>query len=177
MKVLLKPPAPSGKVLETNPDGVPPPISAESAEAEALFREARRRRRIRRLVWLGAALIVLGAVLGGYFAVTSGKSPRRSSPSTTRSSSKRVDRAITLLSPVHPYGLAVAPDGTLYVLDTGRDQILRRLPSGRFQVFAGNGTSGFSGDGGPATSARIAIPARLSDRRGKRWCGVFLGLV
>lgn len=156
--MLLKPPpASSGNVLGPNSGGVLPPMSAETAEAEALFREARRRRRIRRLVWLGATLIVLGAVLGGYFAATSGKAPRRSSPSTTRSSSKRANRAVTLLSPVHPYGLAVAPDGTLFVLDTGRDQILRRLPSGRFQVFAGNGGSGFSGDGGPATRAHIAI--------------------
>ena len=65
----------------------------------------------------------------------------------------------TLASPEHPYGLTVAPNGALYVLDTGRDQILRRLPSGRFQVFAGNGRSGFSGDGGPATHASIEIQA------------------
>jgi hypothetical protein len=138
MKVLLKP-------------------SADTAEAEALFREARRRRRNRRLVCLGATLVVLGAILGGYLAAASRKAPRRPSSSTTRSSSKRAERAATPLSPEHPYGLAVAPDGTLYVLDTGRDQILRRLASGRFQVFAGNGRGGFSGDGGPATSATIEI--------------------
>jgi hypothetical protein len=157
MKVLLKPPAPSGEALEPNSGGVLPPMSAESAEAEALFREARRRRRIRRLACIGAVFVVLGAVLGGYLAASSSKAPRRSSQSAPRSSSKQADRAVTLLAPEHPYGLAVAPDGTLYVLDTGRDQILRRLPSGRFQVFAGNGTSGFSGDGGSATRAHIAI--------------------
>lgn len=133
--------------------------SADCQEAEALFREARRRRRMRRLAWIGVGLLVLGAVLGGYFAVTSGKAPRKFSSSTTRSSSKQTGRATTLISPEHPYGLAVAPNGTLYVLDIGRDQILRRLPSGRFQVFAGNGRRGFSGDGEPATLASIAIEA------------------
>jgi trimeric autotransporter adhesin len=107
-------------------------------------------------VCLGATLVVLGAILGGYFAAAGREAPRRATSPTTSSRTRAV-RAATLPSPEHPYGLAVAPDGTLYVLDTGRDQILRRLASGRFQVFAGNGTSGFSGDGGPAPSARIEI--------------------
>ncbi len=57
----------------------------------------------------------------------------------------------------HPYGLATAPDGTLYILDTGRDQVLKRLPSGTFQVVAGTGRLGFSGDGGPATDADLDL--------------------
>jgi hypothetical protein len=48
------------------------------------------------------------------------------------------------------------------VVDAGRDQILRRKTNGQFQVVAGDGRLGFSGDGGPATKARI----RLQDSSG-----------
>lgn len=53
--------------------------------------------------------------------------------------------------------LAVSRDGTLYVVDAGRDQILRRLSDGQFRVVAGTGRRGFSGDGGRASRARIAV--------------------
>ena len=56
-----------------------------------------------------------------------------------------------------PYGLAVARDGDLYVVDTGRDQVLRRLRSGAFDVVAGNGRRGFSGDGGRAANAELNL--------------------
>lgn len=61
----------------------------------------------------------------------------------------------SVLNPVRPDALALAPSGGLYVADTGRDQILQRLPSGRFVVVAGTGKTGFSGDGGPASAARL----------------------
>lgn len=56
-----------------------------------------------------------------------------------------------------PAALAVSPKGVLYVVDAGRDQILRRLPSGKFQVVAGSGRRGFSGDGHSAIGAEISI--------------------
>jgi sugar lactone lactonase YvrE len=56
-----------------------------------------------------------------------------------------------------PYGLAIAPGGDLYIVDTGRDQVLRRLPSGRLEVVAGNGRRGFSGDGGRAADASLRL--------------------
>ncbi len=51
--------------------------------------------------------------------------------------------------------LAVSPDGRLYVADTQSDRILVRLPDGRFRVVAGDGTVGFSGDGGHAIDAEL----------------------
>jgi hypothetical protein len=45
-----------------------------------------------------------------------------------------------------PYGLAVAPDGDLYVVDTGRDQVLR-FTSGRIQVFTAPDQLAFDGTG------------------------------
>ena len=46
-----------------------------------------------------------------------------------------------------PTALAVSPSGDLYVVDNSLHQIFVHLPSGQFQVVAGNGTEGFSGDG------------------------------
>ena len=51
----------------------------------------------------------------------------------------------------------MAPNGDLLVVDSGRDRILRRLPSGKFQVLAGDGERGFSGDGGQAVRAKLDI--------------------
>ncbi len=59
-----------------------------------------------------------------------------------------------------PGALAVSPDGGLYVVDSSRDQILQRLSNGQFQVVAGNGRRGFSGDG------RLAVDAKISVTRG-----------
>jgi len=56
-----------------------------------------------------------------------------------------------------PGALAVSSKGTLYVVDAGRDQILRRLPGGQFEVVAGDGRRGFSGDGHPAIDAEISV--------------------
>jgi hypothetical protein len=53
--------------------------------------------------------------------------------------------------------MAESGSGTLYIVDTGRDQILKRLADGRFEAVAGDGRRGFSGDGGPAINAEIAI--------------------
>ena len=56
-----------------------------------------------------------------------------------------------------PAALAVSFKGVLYVVDAGRDQILRRLASGQFQVVAGDGRRGFSGDDHLAIDAEISV--------------------
>jgi hypothetical protein len=56
-----------------------------------------------------------------------------------------------------PGALAVSSTGVLYVVDSSRDQILRRVTSGRFQVVAGTGRRGFSGDGHLAIDAEISV--------------------
>ena len=43
-----------------------------------------------------------------------------------------------------------------------RDQVLERLPDGTFEPVAGNGTIGFSGDGGPATSGQLNYPSGIT---------------
>jgi RHS repeat-associated protein len=54
--------------------------------------------------------------------------------------------------------IAIARDGTLYVADTGSQRIRRIGPDGIINTIAGNGTKGFSGDGGPATQAALFNP-------------------
>jgi sugar lactone lactonase YvrE len=66
---------------------------------------------------------------------------------------------------VQPGALAVGPAGQLYVADSGRNEILQALPGGRFQVIAGDGKAGFSGDGGPATTAAIDDPGGMTVTR------------
>jgi sugar lactone lactonase YvrE len=53
-----------------------------------------------------------------------------------------------------PDGLAVGRDGKVRVADVRRFQTLT-LSDGRITVLAGTGVRGFSGDGGPATAARL----------------------
>jgi hypothetical protein len=123
---------------------------------EAILPEARTRARRRRLLSVAAAVAVVAAGLAvGLSLSYSSRVSRRSRPGVSARSVATV-RSYGAV-PVHPYGLTVAPNGYLYVVDTGRDQIIRRLPSGRFEVVAGDGKHGFSGDGGPAVHAELRL--------------------
>jgi RHS repeat-associated protein len=69
-----------------------------------------------------------------------------------------------------PIGVAVGPDGSLYIADTGNHRIRRVGPNGIITTVAGNGKflcpnpiipnigCRFSGDGGPATQAQLYEP-------------------
>jgi RHS repeat-associated protein len=57
-----------------------------------------------------------------------------------------------------PAGVAVAPDGSFYIADSGNNRIRRVGPDGIISTVAGNGTEGGSGDGGPATQAALSDP-------------------
>ena len=67
----------------------------------------------------------------------------------------------TTLGLLRPEALAVAPDGSLLIIDAYRNQVLRRLPDGTLEVVAGTGQVGFAGDDGPATQAELANPAAV----------------
>ncbi len=56
-----------------------------------------------------------------------------------------------------PLGLAVDPSGSLFVVDSG-NEVVRKVSNGVITTVAGNGTEGFSGDGGPATAAELDSP-------------------
>jgi sugar lactone lactonase YvrE len=65
----------------------------------------------------------------------------------------------------HPGAIAYGPGGELYVTDNWNSRI--RMITDTITTVAGTGTNGFSGDGGPATDAKIFAPAALAtDRNG-----------
>ena len=68
----------------------------------------------------------------------------------------------------NPYGVVVGPDGALYFCDLDNQRIRRIDPStGRTTTIAGNGSVGYSGDGGPATQAALNMPHEIQfDRDG-----------
>jgi uncharacterized protein (TIGR03437 family) len=55
-----------------------------------------------------------------------------------------------------PSGVAVDGAGNVYFADTGNQRI-RKISNGTISTVAGNGTAGFSGDNGPATSAELNL--------------------
>lgn len=62
----------------------------------------------------------------------------------------------------NPYAIAVAPDGSLFITDQATHRIRRVAPNGIITTVAGTGVAGFSGDGGPATSAQLNSPFGLA---------------
>ena len=131
------------------------PIADAPLDAEALIREARDRQRRRRLR-LGFLLLL--AVLGtvGYLSSAELASPRVT-PSGSSAAIPAPVRLGPAVSPKAPESLTVGSGGILYVVDTGRDEILRYGPGRAFHVVAGNGKEGFSPDGTPALRARLRL--------------------
>lgn len=68
-----------------------------------------------------------------------------------------------------PHGIAVASDGTIYIADRNNHRV-RRVRDGQMETIAGSGlcgancqfSSGFSGDGGPATASKLASPSDVA---------------
>ena len=66
-----------------------------------------------------------------------------------------------------PSGVAVDDNGNVYIADGGNGRIRKVNISGIISTIAGNGTGGFSGDGGAATAAELNGPCGVAvDRRG-----------
>jgi sugar lactone lactonase YvrE len=57
-----------------------------------------------------------------------------------------------------PSGVAVDGAGNLYIADTINNRIRKVTPGGIITTVAGNGTFGYAGDSGPATSAEFSYP-------------------
>jgi sugar lactone lactonase YvrE len=63
----------------------------------------------------------------------------------------------------NPSGVALAPNGDLYIADTGHNRIRRvARDTGIITTVAGDGLAGALGDGGPAALARLAAPMGLA---------------
>ncbi|MEZ5354506.1 MAG: hypothetical protein R2762_17890 [Bryobacteraceae bacterium] len=61
-----------------------------------------------------------------------------------------------------PTGIAFDGAGNLYVADLDNHRVRRIATDGSVRTVAGTGTPGFSGDGGPATSAEISGPSDVA---------------
>ncbi|HWR98740.1 MAG TPA: CARDB domain-containing protein, partial [Candidatus Methanoperedens sp.] len=65
-----------------------------------------------------------------------------------------------------PQGVTLDQAGNLFIADTGNSRIRKVDTNGIITTFAGNGTAGYTGDGGPATAAQIRPYGIASDGRG-----------
>ena len=61
-----------------------------------------------------------------------------------------------------PYDVAADGSGNVYIADSNNHRIRRIAADGTITTVAGTGTSGFSGDGGPATAAQLDFPTGVA---------------
>lgn len=69
---------------------------------------------------------------------------------------------VSWLSRTRAFGVARDAAGNLYFSDQTTHQVRRISPNGTQTIVAGNGESGFGGDGGPASAARLSWPAGVA---------------
>jgi sugar lactone lactonase YvrE len=74
-----------------------------------------------------------------------------------------------------PAGVAVDASGNLYIADWLNNRIRRVDTNGIINTVAGNGTQGFSGDGGPAGNAGLSLPEDIAtDSAGNLYIADFI---
>jgi streptogramin lyase len=61
----------------------------------------------------------------------------------------------------NPFGIVRGPDGALWFCEYGGQRIRRIRPDGFIFTVAGNGKTGFTGDGGPALEATLCRPQEV----------------
>ena len=62
----------------------------------------------------------------------------------------------------YPWGIAVDVPGNIYFADSSNNRVRKITPAGLITTIAGDGTYGYGGDGGPATSAQLSTPSGLA---------------
>src|SRR5688572_25738221 len=60
------------------------------------------------------------------------------------------------------YGVTTDATGNIYIADTSNQRIRKVNTSGIITTIAGTGIPGFTGDGGPATQARLNTPLSVA---------------
>ncbi len=113
----------------------------------------------------------LGAIASATFSITVTASPARPTsfllktiaggyaPGTGYSGDGGLALQAQLFDPV---SVAVDGLGNVFVADQGNNCVRRVTPNGVISTFAGTGAQGFSGDGGPATSAQLNGPQAVA---------------
>ena len=146
-------------------------LLASRQRADLLFREARLRRRKRRLlagtVALAAGLVVavIPWMSGNGASVHPDSSLHTQPPIPGSQTAPAAGVAPVALH--QPEGLAVTPGGAVYIANAGSNQIIERQPTGELRDVAGNGHAGSSGDRGQAKAAELNRPVAVAvDQRG-----------
>ena len=65
----------------------------------------------------------------------------------------------TLAGMSRPWRVSFDSAGNMYIADDAGNRVRKVAPNGIITTVAGTGVSGFAGDGGPATSARLQLPS------------------
>ncbi len=60
------------------------------------------------------------------------------------------------------YDVAIDASGNMYIVDNNNNRIRKVTPSGIITTIAGNGSMGYSGDGGAATAAKLNSPSGVA---------------
>jgi trimeric autotransporter adhesin len=100
-----------------------------------------------RVVYASGAIPNVSSPTAGYIYTVAGNGTAGFSGDGASATSGKLD---------YPSGVAVDPSGNLYIADTDNQRIRLVVAStGYISTIAGDGTSGFSGDGGAATIAEM----------------------
>ena len=62
----------------------------------------------------------------------------------------------------YPKGVYADQSGNVFIADTSNHRVRKVDPDGNITTFAGNGSAGYSGDGGPATNASLQEPTSVA---------------
>ena len=112
--------------------------------------------------WLGVGVAAVAAVAAtGALALASSETITTIAGTGARGSSGDGGPA-TSAQLRSPYGVAVDRQGNVYIADYDSYRVRKISPSGTITAFAGTGMGGSSGDGGPATSARLNAPIAIA---------------
>jgi sugar lactone lactonase YvrE len=113
--------------------------------------------------WLGAVVLTdqSNNTLATVFLSGIGTGPVVSFPPGIMSTVIGGSVAGTTAGLFYPNGVGVDAAGNVYVGDTGNNAVRKLSPSGVTTTIAGGNGQGYSGDGGPATSAKLYYPTTI----------------
>ena len=104
----------------------------------------------------GTILVALGSTRNRVVEVTPGRGQR--TVAGTGSSGFSGDGGPATAARLNaPTGVAATPDGGFLIADTDNNRVRKVAPNGTITTAAGTGQLGLSGDGGPATAARLSV--------------------